>query len=105
MLAARRCPVLTAGALATTLWLSAGAAGCQDEGQRFECRCGFLTDYDDSSVQAVEVCAANAGDAPAVARGCAQSAAPAPIQSCECGASKNAAKCVVGKCEVNAEKP
>jgi hypothetical protein len=78
--------------------LSAGA-GCQeDRGRTYQCRCQFLTDYDDPSMQAVEICAATAHEAPAVAQGCAQSAAPAPIQSCSCEPAAASAPCSKGAC-------
>lgn len=95
-------PLLLLGALALT------CGGCsKEQGQRFECRCQFLTDYDDSSAQAVEICASSADQAAGVAKGCAQSAAPAPIQSCSCAAAKSTATgaCTVGDCQVREHKP
>lgn len=59
-------------------------AGCTPSGAPYECDCEFLTDFDDASRLGVRVCAANDREAPSVARGCAQLAAPAPVQSCTC---------------------
>ena len=78
--------------------LSAGVSCQQDRGRSYQCRCQFLTDYDDPSMQAVEICAASASEAPAAAKGCAQSAAPAPIQSCSCEPGAPSAPCSKGAC-------
>ena len=65
-----------------------------------ECRCRFLTDFDDLSEQSVTVCAASAAQAGEMARGCAQSAAPAPVQACDCAALPSPSACRPGACEV-----
>jgi hypothetical protein len=90
------------------LTVSVAGSGCkQERGSRYECRCPFLTDHDDSSAQAVEVCASSKDKAEETARGCAQSAAPAPVESCVCQPAAAAAKssCPVGDCRVREDKP
>jgi hypothetical protein len=79
--------------------LLAGAvlAACDDRGHRVVCTCTFLTDFDDSSSRDVTVCAPTADRAPNVARGCAQSAAPAPVQRCTCK-PEIGAPCTLGEC-------
>ena len=62
----------------------AGASCRQEQLAAYRCQCEFLTDFDDASAQTVEVCSASLERAAEVARGCAQSAAPAPVQSCQC---------------------
>lgn len=81
-------------------------SGCKKDGpvERFACDCPFLTDFDDGSAQRVEVCATGISHAVEVARGCAQSAAPAPIQSCTCRPSKQKTACKAGYCEAKAER-
>jgi len=75
-------------AAASLLGLLVAGMSCKREpSQRFDCTCHFLTDFDDASRQSVEVCAADPRRAEAAARGCAQSAAPAPVQSCSCRAA------------------
>lgn len=76
-------------ALALTLALAA-LPGCRREGTAFDCRCEWLTDFDDPGKVKVRVCAADAEEAPIVGRGCAQSGTPAPVQSCACGPAEGA---------------
>lgn len=68
-------------------------AACSHEGAPFDCECSMLTDYDDGWKLTARVCAADAREAPEVARGCAQLGAPAPVQSCACRAVEPAATC------------
>ena len=79
------------------------AAGCREEGRWYACSCTFLTDFDDPSGQRVEVCAPSAARAPGVAKGCAQTAAPAPVQGCACSpkamAEGASAVCSAGDCQ------
>lgn len=77
---------MRAALVAFVALMAAALAGCSAKGAPFECRCEFLTDFDDASKLDVRVCAANEREAPSVARGCAQLAAPAPVQSCACSA-------------------
>lgn len=72
------------------LVIALGAAGCRSEGVPFACECDMLTDFDDPHREAVKVCAKSDHDAPGVARGCAQLAAPMPVQSCKCAPAKDA---------------
>lgn len=77
--------------LGSALAVALALAGCtRKEGAPFECECEFLTDYDDASKQAVRVCAKDDGEALVEARGCAQLAAPAPVQSCRCARAQEA---------------
>lgn len=73
------------------------ASACDEPGRPFDCRCKVLTDFDDALTQDELVCAPNLERAAAVARGCAQSSAPAPVQGCSCRPVEGAA-CVTGKC-------
>lgn len=67
------------------------AAGCRDEpGRPYACSCAFLTDFDDASSLPARVCAPSAERAPAIARGCAQTTAPAPVQECTCRPAEGA---------------
>jgi hypothetical protein len=90
-----------AGALASALVALALVACRGDRGERYECRCAFLTDFDDASGSRLGVCAAADDEAVAAARGCAQSAAPAPVQSCACERARGAPPCRRGDCEVS----
>jgi hypothetical protein len=72
--------------------------GCREQGERHRCSCAFLTDFDDGSRREVTVCSPTAERAPAVARGCAQSGAPATIQDCTC--TSLGGRCAVGACDV-----
>lgn len=84
---ARR-PAIIGSALA--LVVSLGLAACASEGAPYACECDMLTDFDDAHQEAVKVCARSPDDAPSVARGCAQLAAPMPVQSCKCAPAKDA---------------
>jgi hypothetical protein len=85
--------VVLAGALAAIALL----AGCRKkEGIALECECVFLTDYDDTSKMEVHVCAESEHEATTVAMGCAQLAAPAPVQGCTCARRKEAPVCRQG---------
>lgn len=77
--------LLRAGLAAAALpAIAIAGAACRHEGVPFDCECDMLTDYDDGWKLPVRACAADAREAPDVARGCAQLGAPAPIQSCKC---------------------
>lgn len=93
---------------ASALVLGAGllvfAGGCKRDDQplsRFACRCTFLTDTDDTSEQRVEVCATAVEAARSEAEGCAQTAAPAPIQGCQCEAAATTAACAPKTCQIH----
>jgi hypothetical protein len=89
-------------ALVGSTLLGLGAAGCErGHGQRFECNCRFLTDRDDLSAQAVEICAQASEAATTEARGCAQSAAPGPVQSCACRPVASGGSCALGECRAH----
>ncbi len=80
------------------------AGGCRRDDQplsRFACRCSFLTDTDDTSEQRVEVCAAAVEAARWEAEGCAQTAAPAPIQGCQCEPAAQTGPCPPKTCQVH----
>lgn len=88
------------------LWLlGGGVLACSRDGgraQRYDCSCTFLTDFDDPSGQLVVVCQPDQERAEAAAKGCAQSAAPAPVEQCRCsvaGAS-GSEPCQSGYCHV-----
>ena len=92
---------LLAALLGSTL-LGLGATGCdRGHGQRFECNCRFLTDRDDLSAQAVEICAQASEAATTEARSCAQSAAPGPVQSCACRPAAPGSACALGECRAH----
>jgi len=64
---------------------------CRAEpGHTYACTCSYLTDFDDGAKTDVSVCAPTPERAADIARGCAQSAAPAPIQTCTCTPSASA---------------
>jgi hypothetical protein len=93
---------LTVAGLAAVLSLS--AASCKRDDQplsRFSCRCTFLTDTDDTSEQRVEVCGTAADSAAYEAEGCAQSAAPAPIQACQCQPVTSNEPCGAKTCKIS----
>ncbi len=77
-------------ALALALAASSGLAACASDGAPYACECDMLTDFDDAHREAVKVCARSSEDAPSVARGCAQLAAPMPVQSCTCAPARDA---------------
>ena len=85
-------------ALGSTLLALLGAGCDRAQGHRFDCNCRFLTDRDDLSAQAVEICAQAPEAASAEARSCAQSAAPGPVQSCACRPMPSSSACPVGEC-------
>ena len=94
--ARRRAVARALGALALTLF----ACERQSEPKRlFSCQCEFLTDTDGSSEQRVEVCAPGQIAAVDAAAGCAQAAAPAPIQGCRCEATTG--KCPPDDCRAH----
>jgi len=76
--------------------------GCEGEAnepaKRFACTCAFLTDTDGASTLKLEVCASPEAHDDA-ARGCAQTAAPATVQRCDCRATEGA--CDGDLCSVN----
>ena len=89
-----------------TLWVAllvvaGGCRGNEPSLSRFACRCTFLTDTDDTSEQRVEVCAAAVEAAQSEAEGCAQSAAPAPIQGCRCESRSSTQPCPPKTCQVH----
>ena len=88
-------------ALGSALLALLGAGCDRAEGSRFDCTCRFLTDRDDLSTQAVEICAQAPAAASADARSCAQSAAPGPVQSCACRPMPSASACPVGECRAH----
>jgi hypothetical protein len=69
-----------------------------ERGSVHRCTCSYLTDFDDPATHPIEVCAQNPSRAEPVARGCAQAAAPAPIQACTCQPSARTQSCSVGDC-------
>jgi hypothetical protein len=87
-----------------SLWLVLAAAlapACRAErGAPFACACTWVTDFDDEARTNVEVCAADAEQSVHVARGCAQSAAPGPVQRCTCQARGDPGACALGACRV-----
>ena len=92
--ARERAPHLTGGLLVGLVVPAAIALfalpGCDRKSEAkslFSCHCEFLTDTDGSSEQRVDVCAAGHDAAIDAAAGCAQAAAPAPIQGCRCEAA------------------
>lgn len=75
--------------------------GCgRGEGRAHVCECSFLTDFDDPSHVVVEACAGSAVEANDVARSCAQSGAPAPVERCTCAPSPSNSACPEGQCSV-----
>ncbi len=63
----------------------------------------FVTDFDDESKHAVEVCAGPAAEVAAeVARGCAQSGAPGPVQACTCRPASDLGGCRGDACRMSA---
>lgn len=88
------------GAGAILLVLS--AVGCKNAPEkaatkRFACTCAFLTDTDGASSLSLQVCAAPEARDEA-ARGCAQTAAPATVERCNCQATEGA--CDEDQCTV-----
>jgi hypothetical protein len=94
-----RVKVRAAAALAAALTLAA----CRSEqGSPYRCDCSFLTDYDDAATIAVRSCAPSRDLASTIARGCAQSGAPAPVDKCSCepDAERAGEVCRVSDCAV-----
>lgn len=80
-----------------------GGVGCKEaKGSLYTCDCPFLTDTDDTSVQKVEICESSPARAQSAAMGCAQSGAPASVQSCSCTPAPRSSSgvCRVGDCAV-----
>jgi hypothetical protein len=77
-------------------------SGCDDKPPAvvYDCDCPFLTDTDDTSIQKVEICETTPIRAQSAAVGCAQSGAPATVQSCECKRSEKQRTCRAGDCAV-----
>ncbi|MBW2456811.1 MAG: hypothetical protein JRI68_20000 [Deltaproteobacteria bacterium] len=95
---------VTASAALLGAGLMVSAGGCKGDDQplsRFACRCTFLTDTDGTSEQRVEVCATAVEAANSEAEGCAQSAAPAPIQGCQCESIAKTGPCPPKTCQVH----
>jgi len=59
-----------------------------------------LTDRDDGYRVQVEICAADEERAPSLAKNCAESGAPAPIQRCACAAVAGGPRCKEGACAI-----
>ncbi len=97
----QRCFVKGALGLAVVVLGLSSACERKTDGaaERFACSCDFLTDTDKPSVQRVEVCAVNLELARQQAIGCAQSAAPAPIQTCACEPQTKGPSCRAGYCK------
>lgn len=90
--------------LAALVLLAALVPACRAErGAPYRCRCPFDTDFDEVSRVDVEVCAQDTERAGPTARGCAQSKAPGPVQSCSCQPSGAAGSCEVGACKLITE--
>jgi hypothetical protein len=76
--------------------------GCRrDEGALYRCSCSFLTDYDDTLEIKVRSCSPSREQADTIARGCAQTTAPAPVQGCVCAVDEARAgvACRAGDCD------
>jgi len=81
-------------------------AGCSKEpGQDYACKCTFLTDFDDGSSIDVDVCSPTQERLDGFARGCAQQAAPAPVEACTCKLERADAACEVGSCRLRVHEP
>ena len=74
------------------------AAGCSERGVPYDCACTVLTDFDDPSKHEMRICAPSPERAPAIARGCAQMGAPAPVEKCVCKGVEGGAECRGGEC-------
>jgi hypothetical protein len=76
-------------------------ASCSKErGQEYACKCTFLTDFDDGSSIDVDVCSPTPERLDGFARGCAQQAAPAPIEACTCKLERRESVCEAGSCRL-----
>ena len=89
--------------LVLLLLLAALSTACKEEEPRalWGCDCTFITDTDGESKHAVEVCAGPAAEVAAeVARGCAQSGAPGPVQACKCSPTSDLRGCSGDVCRM-----
>jgi len=86
--------------------LVATAASCsKEQGHDYACKCTFLTDFDDGSSIDIDVCSPSLERLDGFARGCAQAAAPAPIEACTCTLERADAGCSVGACRLRIRDP
>jgi hypothetical protein len=81
------------------------AACSKEQGQDYACKCTFLTDFDDGSSIDVNVCSPSLERLDGFARGCAQAAAPAPIEACTCKLERSDASCSAGACRLRVHEP
>lgn len=80
--------------------LCALGVGCRArEGRAHRCTCSFLSDYDDDWEHTLVACGDSPEHAAAVARGCAQASAPAPIQHCRCEPAPELPPCKNETCD------
>ncbi len=80
--------------------------GCsKEQGHMYACKCTFLTDFDDGSSIDVDVCSPSYERLDGFVRGCAQQAAPAPIEACLCGTEHSSVPCDVGSCRLRVNPP
>lgn len=86
--------------LAVASLLSATSGCSRGASDTFDCTCSYFTDFDDASKQEVTICAPSQERAETYARGCAQGAAHAPVQSCSCRPTAKApwSSCKPGEC-------
>jgi hypothetical protein len=94
--------VSVASAAAFLLAAALASAGCREQGSYYRCSCSFLTDYDDPARLSINVCSPSREQASSIGRGCAQSGAPAPVQSCSCDLepARAGVSCRSGDCEL-----
>lgn len=85
--------------------LALASSGCREQGSYYRCTCSFLTDYDDAASLSVAACSPSRELASSIGRGCAQSSAPAPVQSCACEPDRERASvaCRSGDCALVTE--
>lgn len=89
-----------------SLLIALVVAGCPKErGQDYVCKCTFLTDFDDGSSIDINVCSPTLERLDAFARGCAQQAAPAPVEACTCKLENADANCEAGACRLRVHEP
>ena len=98
-----RPPAILALAILALLAVGAGCKRSASAGQPFSCDCELLTDTDGVSSVKVTICEADPRLAERAARGCAQSGAPAQIQSCACRSDPSAARCSPGSCALTSD--
>jgi len=92
----------SSSALVAAVTLALVVLGCESgRGTRVTCTCRFLTDHDDLSSQRVDLCVSSSEKAAEEARGCAQSASPGPVQSCECLPAASGEPCSLGDCRAH----